>query len=75
MALVSGQVARRLASVPDIPPLLSALVGAALVLVADTVARTALPVQLPVGVLTALVGAPYLLYLLQRRRGTRGTAR
>ncbi|WP_431888426.1 FecCD family ABC transporter permease [Nocardiopsis alba] len=75
VALVSGQVARRLAAVPDIPPLLSASTGAALVLIADTVARTALPVQLPVGVLTALVGAPYLLYLLQRRRGSRGTAR
>ncbi|WP_306368942.1 iron chelate uptake ABC transporter family permease subunit [Nocardiopsis sp. CC223A] len=74
VALVSGQVARRLARVPDIPPLLSALTGALIVLAADTAARTALPVQLPVGVLTALVGAPYLLYLLQRRRGTRGAA-
>jgi iron complex transport system permease protein len=66
VALVSGQLARRVAAVPDIPPLLSGLVGAAIVLVADTVARTALPFQLPVGVLTAVVGAPYLLYLLQR---------
>jgi iron complex transport system permease protein len=68
VALVSGQAARRVARVPDIPPLLAGLTGALVVLVADTVARTALPVQLPVGVLTALVGAPYLLYLLQRRR-------
>lgn len=68
VALVSGQVARRVARVPDIPPLLAGLTGALIVLGADTVARTALPVQLPVGVLTALVGAPYLLYLLQRRR-------
>jgi iron complex transport system permease protein len=73
VALVSGQVARRLAAVPDIPPVLAGAAGASLVLVADTVARTALPFQLPVGVLTALVGAPYLLYLLQRRRSTRGT--
>lgn len=73
VALVSGQVARRLAAVPDIPPLLAGAAGASLVLVADTVARTALPFQLPVGVLTALVGAPYLLYLLQRPRSTRGT--
>jgi iron complex transport system permease protein len=73
VALVSGQVARRLAAVPDIPPLLAGAAGASLVLVADTVARTALPSQLPVGVLTGLVGAPYLLYLLQRRRSTRGT--
>lgn len=73
VALVSGQVARRLAAVPDIPPILAGAAGASLVLVADTIARTALPFQLPVGVLTALVGAPYLLYLLQRRRSTRGT--
>jgi iron complex transport system permease protein len=72
VALVSGQVARRVAAVPDIPPVLAGLVGAAIVLVADTVARTALPFALPVGVLTAIVGAPYLLYLLQRRRRTNG---
>lgn len=65
-ALVSGQVARRLARTPDIPPVLSGTVGALLVLSADTVGRTAFPVQLPVGVLTALIGAPFLLYLLQR---------
>jgi iron complex transport system permease protein len=68
VSLVSGQVTRRVARVPDIPPLLAGLTGALIVLVADTLARTALPVQLPVGVLTALVGAPYLLFLLQRRR-------
>jgi iron complex transport system permease protein len=74
VALVSGQVARRLGAVPDIPPLLAALTGALIVVAADTVARTGLPFQLPVGVLTALVGAPYLLYLLQRRRRTNGVA-
>ena len=74
VALVSGQVARRAARVPDIPPLLAGLVGALIVLVADTVARTVLPFPLPVGVLTAVVGAPYLLYLLQRGRRPGGAA-
>lgn len=73
VALVSGQLARRVGTVPDIPPVLAGLTGALIVLVADTVARTALPFQLPVGVVTALVGAPYLLYLLQRRRRTDGS--
>ncbi|MFE8071298.1 iron ABC transporter permease [Marinobacteraceae bacterium S3BR75-40.1] len=46
----------------------SLLAGGALLVVADTLARTVLaPRQLPVGVLTALLGVPVFLYLLQRR--------
>ncbi len=47
----------------------SALAGGTLLLLADTVARTALaPQQLPVGVLTAALGVPLFLWLLQRNR-------
>lgn len=47
---------------------LSALLGGSLVIVADTVARSAwAPVQFPVGILTALVGVPILLTLLGRQ--------
>ena len=47
----------------------SALTGGTLLLLADTLARTiAAPVQLPVGVITALVGVPVLLALLARGR-------
>lgn len=42
------------------------LLGALLVLVSDLLAQHALPVSLPVGVVTAAVGAPYFLYLLYR---------
>lgn len=73
VALVAGQLARRMARAADIPPILAGLLGALIVVFADTIARTALPVQLPVGVFTAVVGAPYLLYLLQRKRRTKGT--
>jgi iron complex transport system permease protein len=46
----------------------AALFGGALLVVADTVARSAVaPLQLPVGVLTALLGVPVFLWLLQRR--------
>lgn len=46
---------------------LAALLGATLVLVADTVGRTAAaPTQLPAGLVTALVGTPYFLWLLGR---------
>lgn len=42
--------------------------GASFLLIADTVARTALaPAELPVGVITALCGAPYFIFLLRRR--------
>ncbi len=48
----------------------SALFGALLLLVADTVARTALaPAEIPVGVITAAVGGPFFLYLLRVRKG------
>ncbi|MDH6115329.1 iron complex transport system permease protein [Kitasatospora sp. MAP12-15] len=47
---------------------LSALAGAVLLVVVDTVARTALAAQeVPIGVVTSLIGAPVLLYLLDRR--------
>jgi len=47
---------------------LAALGGGALVLLADTVARTVLaPLELPVGALLALVGGPYFLVLLWRK--------
>lgn len=46
----------------------SALFGASFLIVADTVARVALaPSELPVGVVTALCGAPYFIFLLKRR--------
>lgn len=48
----------------------AALVGAALVVVADTVGRTVIaPAQIPSGLVTALLGTPYFVWLLHRRRG------
>ena len=47
----------------------SALAGGALLVLADTLARTVIaPEQLPVGVITALLGVPTFLYLLYRSR-------
>ena len=44
-----------------------ALAGGTLLVLADTIARTIVaPVQLPVGVITALIGVPAFLYLLTR---------
>ena len=48
----------------------SALLGAVLLLVADMIARTiAAPAELPIGILTAAIGAPFFLWMLLRRRG------
>ena len=45
----------------------SAFAGAAFVIVADTIARTIIaPRELPVGAITALIGAPLFIYLLRR---------
>lgn len=54
----------------------SALLGGSLLLLADTAARTVLaPRQLPVGVLTAALGVPLFLYLLQRGYHSTGDTR
>ena len=47
----------------------SCLVGALLLLVSDTLARTvAAPIEIPVGIITSLIGAPFFIYLLVRRK-------
>jgi ABC-type enterobactin transport system permease subunit len=68
VALVVPQIAVRLTGGARPPVLASGLLGAVLVVAADLVARTVLPEPLPVGILTALIGAPYLLWLLARGR-------
>ncbi|WP_306364906.1 iron chelate uptake ABC transporter family permease subunit [Nocardia sp. CC227C] len=66
VGLAAPQIARRLLRSPGEPVIASALFGAVLVLGADLAARTVLPVDLPVGVVTAACGGPFLLYLLVR---------
>jgi heme transport system permease protein len=49
------------------------LAGAALLVVADAFARTlAAPAELPIGIVTAVIGAPFFLYLLVRQRALLG---
>jgi iron complex transport system permease protein len=51
----------------------SALLGAMLLLGADTIARTIVaPAELPIGIITAIIGAPFFLVLLLRQRGHLG---
>lgn len=67
VALVAPQVARRLVAGRTLALVPAAAAGALLLVVADLVGRRVVaPTELPVGVITALVGAPYLLVLLVR---------
>jgi iron complex transport system permease protein len=51
---------------------LSSLMGAALLQLADVLARTVVvPQELPVGILTAIIGGSYLLWLMYHRLGGR----
>jgi ABC-type enterobactin transport system permease subunit len=68
VALVVPQIAVRLTGGSRPPLLASGVLGAVLVVGADLVTRTLLPEALPVGILTAVLGAPYLLWLLVRGR-------
>jgi len=69
VALLAPQIARRVTRTAQIPLLCSALLGAFIVVVADLLARRLFsPTELPVGVLTAAVGAPYLIWLIVRSR-------
>ncbi len=69
VGLVVPHVARLLAG-PEFSRLLpvAMVLGAVFVMLADALARTLAPIELPLSVLTAAVGAPFFLWLLGRRR-------
>lgn len=70
VGLMAPHIARKLvgSSFGNLLPL-SAIIGAILVLLADTIGRTLfLPIEVPAGVFTATIGAPYFIYLLYRHR-------
>ncbi|MGW7687015.1 FecCD family ABC transporter permease [Kribbella sp. NPDC054772] len=67
VALVAPQLARRLVAERVAGLLAAGAIGALLVVSADLIARTVVaPTALPVGVVTAFLGAPYLLFLMAR---------
>ncbi len=74
VALVAPQLARRVARTTTGALMPAALIGSALVCAADLVGRLVIPpLEEPVGVVTAILGAPYLLWYLTRsnRAGAR----
>jgi iron complex transport system permease protein len=68
VAFVVPQIGLRLAGTNRPPLLLAGALGAVLVLAADLLARSAFPWQVPVGIITTVIGAPYLIWLLIRHR-------
>ncbi|SDO31719.1 iron complex transport system permease protein [Lentzea jiangxiensis] len=66
VALVAPQIAMRLVRSPVPPLLASGVFGALLLIGSDLIARVVLPNDLPVGIVTAIIGGPFLVYLLVR---------
>ncbi len=75
VGLVVPHLARFLVG-PSFPRLLpaSALLGGGYLLLIDTLARTLAPVEIPLGILTAVVGTPFFIALLRRRQRDHGGA-
>ena len=70
VGLMAPHIARKLvgSSFGVLVPV-SALVGSMLVMIADLIGRTLFsPLEVPAGVFTAAIGAPYFIYLLYRSR-------
>ncbi|WP_258068635.1 iron ABC transporter permease [Rathayibacter sp. AY1C1] len=73
VAFLSGPIAARLIGPGASLLIPSALVGALLVLVADFVGQFGLGLRYPVGVVTGVLGAPYLVYLIVRSNRAGGS--
>lgn len=66
VAFLSGPIAKRLVGVGFSNILPAGLIGIILVLAADLIGQFAFTTRYPVGVITGILGAPYLIYLLIR---------
>lgn len=64
IAFLSGPIATRICKKGHSNIVPAGLIGAVITIAADFLGNTVLPTRYPVGVITGLLGAPYLLYLL-----------
>lgn len=74
VSFLAGPIATRLVGHGSSNQLPSGLVGAILVLCGDLIGQIALSTTYPVGIITGILGAPYLLYLLIRMNRSGGAA-
>ncbi|WP_430784071.1 FecCD family ABC transporter permease [Actinoplanes sp. G11-F43] len=73
VAFLAGPIAARMVGPGGSPLIPSALVGSLLVLLADFLGQFAFDTRFPVGVITGVLGAPYLIFLLVRTNRAGGS--
>ena len=66
VAFMSGHIAARIMKTGGIGTLHAGMTGAVLVLISEAVGQFAFSTRYPVGVITGIIGAPYLIYLLTK---------
>ncbi|PJX14891.1 iron ABC transporter permease [Halomonas sp. 141] len=72
VALIGPEIARSLSSARHVPILAATLAGALVMVLADLAGRTLFaPIEIPVGIVTAVVGGPWLLWILMRPQRSR----
>ncbi|SHO50736.1 FecCD family ABC transporter permease [Anaerocolumna xylanovorans] len=74
VAFLAGPIAGRMAGAGNSNTIPAGLTGAVLVLLADIIGQYAFDIRFPVGIITGILGAPYLIYLLIRMNRTGGAA-
>lgn len=74
VAFLAGPIASRLLGAGASNAIPSGLVGAVLILGADIIGQFAFDIRFPVGIITGILGSPYLLFLLIRMNRTGGAA-
>lgn len=68
VALIGPEIARHLSSKHGVPLFGSALAGALVMVLSDLAGRLVLaPIEVPVGIVTAVIGSPFLLWILLRQ--------
>ena len=74
VAFLSGPIAQKISRHNQNSLPIAGLIGSLIVLLADCISQNVLPIRYPVGVITGVLGAPYLIYTLLRlnKKGGRG---
>ncbi|MCR4694683.1 MAG: iron chelate uptake ABC transporter family permease subunit [Pseudobutyrivibrio sp.] len=72
VSFMAGHITRRIIKTGGVYSLQAGLMGAIIVLSSELIGQNAFAIRFPVGVITGIIGAPYLIYLLLSIRNKRG---